>query len=94
MISKLLFFLFHLNYETRYNFQGCDSRFNFKDPDYDSNIERIIEINYKNKLLKQLNNSRISIYDKLFIIKNEEILESMTPNLYNAGLFDDWDFEI
>ncbi len=94
MISKLLFFLFHLNYETRYTFEAIDSRFPLKDPDIDSNIERIIEINYKNNLLKQLNSTKLSIFDKLVIIKNEQILESMTPDLYKAGLFDDWDFEI
>ena len=44
MISKLLFFLFHLNYETRYTFEAIDSRFPLKDPDIDSKIERIIEI--------------------------------------------------
>lgn len=94
MISKLLFFLFHLNYETRYTFEAIDSRFPLKDPDIDSKIERIIEINYKDNILKQLNSTKLSIFDKLEIIKNEQILESMTPNLYKAGLFDDWDFEI
>ena len=94
MISKLLFFLFHFNYESRYTFEAIDSRFPLKDPDIDSKIERIIEINYKNNLLKQLNSTKLSIFDKLVIIKNEQILESMTPNLYKAGLFDDWNFEI
>jgi hypothetical protein len=86
--------LFHLNYETRYTFEAIDSRFPLKDPDIDSKIERIIEINYKDNILKQLNSTKLSIFDKLEIIKNEQILESMTPNLYKAGLFDDWDFEI
>ena len=36
MISKLLFFLFHLNYETRYTFEAIDSRYPLKDPDIDS----------------------------------------------------------
>lgn len=94
MISKLLFFLFHLNYETRYTFEAIDSRYPLIDPDIDSKIERIIEINYKDNLLKQLNSTKLSIFDKLVIIKNEQILESMTPNLYKAGLFYDWDFEI
>ena len=94
MISKLLFFLFHLNYETRHQFEAIDSRFPLKDPNYDSNIERIIDIYYNKKILDQLNNSRISIFDKLLIIESEEIFQSMTPNLYKAGLFDDWDFEI
>lgn len=94
MISKLLFFLFHLNYETRYTFEAIDSRYPLKDPDIDSKIERIIEINYKNSILKQLNSTKLSIFDKLVIIENEQILESMTPNLYKAGLFYDWDFEI
>lgn len=94
MISKLLWLLFHLDYKTRYDFQGCDSRFPLKDPHYDSNIERIIKINYNKHILDQLNSTKISIFDKLLIIRNEQILGSVASNLYNAGLFDDWDFEI
>ena len=94
MISKLLLILFYLNYETRYPFEAIDSRYHLKDPYHDSNIERIIEIHYNKHILDQLNSTKLSIFDKLVIIKNEEILESMIPNLYKSGLFDDWDFEI
>ena len=94
MISKLLIFLFHLNYETRYPFEAVDSRFPLKDPNYDSNIERMIDIFYNKYTLDQLNNTRIIIFDKLLIIEHTGILESNTPNLYSAGLLDDWDFEM
>tara|TARA_B100000963_G_scaffold358941_1_gene384867 strand:- start:453 stop:737 length:285 start_codon:yes stop_codon:yes gene_type:complete len=94
MISKLLLILFHLNYETRYPFEAVDSRFPLKDPDYDSNIERITEIFYNKHILDQLNSTKLSIFDKLSIIENEQILGSVSSNLYKAGLFDDWDFEI
>tara|TARA_B100000927_G_scaffold33437_1_gene24096 strand:+ start:219 stop:503 length:285 start_codon:yes stop_codon:yes gene_type:complete len=94
MISKLLLLLFYLNYETRFPFEAIDSRYPFKDQDYDSNIERITEIHYNKHILDQLNGTKLSIFDKLIIIKNEQILESMAHNLYKAGLFDDWDFEI
>ncbi len=94
MISKLILLLFHLNYETRYPFEGLDSRLPLKDPNYDSNIERIIEINYNKHILDQLNNTKLSIFDKILIIDNENILESVASNLYKAGLLDDWNFEI
>ena len=94
MISKLLLILFHLNYETRYLFEAVDSRFPLKDPDYDSNIERITEIFYNKHILDQLNSTKLSIFDKLLIIDNGQIIGSVSSNLYKASLFDDWDFEI
>lgn len=94
MISKLLWILFQLDYKTRYDFQGCDSRFSLKEPNYDSNIERITEILYNKHILDQLNSTKLSIFDKLLIIDNEQIIGSVSSNLYKAGLFDDWDFEI
>lgn len=94
MISKLLLCLFNLNHETRFPFEGFDSRYSLTETNFDSLSERIYDIHYNKYILDQLNNTRISIYDKILIIKNEQILESMTPNLYKAGLFDDWNFEI
>ena len=94
MISKLLLVLFHLNYETRYPFEAVDSRFPLKDPNYDSNIEGINTIFYNKNIIDQLNSTKLSIFDKLLIIDNEQILESTRPNLYKAGLLDDWNFEI
>ena len=95
MISKLLLLLFNFNSDTKwYGWEGFDSRYSLKDPNIDAEFERIVEIHHKKNILDLLNSSRISIYDKLLIIKNESMFDTLTPNLYKAGLLDDWDFEI
>lgn len=94
MISKLLLCLFNLNPETRFPFEGFDSRYSLTEANFDSLSERIYDIHYNKYILDQLNSTKLSIFDKLVIIENEQILESMAPNLYKSGLYDDWDFEI
>lgn len=95
MVSKILLFLFNFNPDTKWKgWEGFDSRYPLKDPNIDSEFERIVEINYKKNILDQLNSSRISIHDKLNIIKNEGIFDNVGQDFYKGGLLDDWDFEI
>lgn len=62
------------------------------------NDEEIFKINKyleMKKILKTLENDKVGIYDKLIIIKNYDLLEdNIGNNLFEAGLLDDWNFNI
>jgi hypothetical protein len=57
-------------------------------------LDRIIEHFRKHELLKKLNSSLISMHEKIYIIKQNDILDidNCETNITNGGLLEDWDF--
>ena len=52
---------------------GYDERYN-KTEDYKEELFKIKELHYKKHLLNQLESSRISVYDKLKIIEDNDLI--------------------
>ena len=73
--------------------EGHDTRNIFIDNDEEMfKINKYLEMK---KILKTLENDKVGIHDKLTIIKNYDLLEdNIGNNLFEAGLLDDWNFNI
>jgi len=82
-----------LDNEAGKGLEGHDTRNIFIDKDEEMfKINKYLEMK---KILKTLENDKIGIYDKLTIIKNYDLLEdNIGNNLFEAGLLDDWNFNI
>ena len=82
-----------LDNEAGKGLEGHDTRNIFIDDD-----EKMFKINKyleMKKILKTLENDKIGIHDKLIIIKNYDLLkDNIGNNLFEAGLLDDWNFNI
>lgn len=82
-----------LDSEAGKGLEGHDTRDIFIDKD-----EEMFKINkylVMKKILKTLENDKVSIQDKIIIIKNYDLLEdNIVNNLLQGGLLDDWNFNI
>jgi len=81
-------------YSNPYN-TGKDERYNATtDLDVDM-LDKIKMYNHKLQVLNRLQDNKVSIFDKLDLIENEEIINFYTraPNITRAGLFDEWDWD-
>jgi len=78
------------SYKKGYN----EAYFNHPD-DSREKLEKIY-INYeKYKLLKTLESNNLSVYDKIELIKKNDLLKKQSsPNLLAGGLLEDWNFDI
>jgi hypothetical protein len=71
---------------------GYDERYPVELPDKNQ-LKKIIENYHKYELLKKLENSNISINEKINLIEKEfEYNKIIQPNIKNGGLMDDFDF--
>lgn len=70
---------------------GIDHRYDESGENLDDIMQKIIEIHEKQKLLRFLENDRISILYKMQKIQDSGITP---PNLNAGGLTKDWDFNI
>ncbi len=88
---NLFFYSLVLAGNYRFKYDGYDSRYpnDYQNLKEDQNMR---EIYHKKKLLDLINTS--NLYDKLIIIKNNNVLNEDKNNIYNGGLLDDWDFKI
>ena len=83
---------------TRYSYlrAGKDERYNeTSDLDLEM-LDKIKMYNRKFKVLQQLEDERISIFDKIGLIEKEDINDfyMRSTNITRGGLFDDWDFDL
>jgi len=97
----------HLNMQTSKTFSyarcshprahaGHDMRYNeTSDLDLEM-LDKIKMYNRKFKVLQQLEDERISIFDKIGLIEKEDInnFPMRSTNITSGGLFDDWDFDL
>jgi hypothetical protein len=78
-----------------YPYMGKDMRYNgTSNLDIDM-LDKIKMYNHKLQVLQRLEDNKVSIFDKVDLIENEEIINFFTsaPNITRAGLFDDWDWD-
>jgi hypothetical protein len=59
-------------------------------------LNKIKMYNHKFKVLQQLEDERLSIFDKIGLIEKEDInnFPMRSTNITSGGLFDDWDFDL
>ena len=87
-------FSFFTNKTNSFN-RGIDMRYKKNNIQNENELFNIKKFFYYKKILEQLNNTKISIYDKVTIIENENIIDQkMGINLFKGGLLDDFNFEI
>ena len=87
-------FSFFTNKTNSFN-TGIDMRHKENKTQNENELFNIKKMFHYKKILNQINNTNISIYDKLNIIENENILDrEMGINLLKGGLLDDFNFEI
>lgn len=87
-------FSFFINKTNSFN-RGIDMHYKENQTQNENELFNIKKFFYYKKILNQINNTDISIYDKLNIIENENILDrKMGINLFEGGLLDDFNFEI
>jgi hypothetical protein len=82
---------------TRYSYlrAGKDERYN-ETSDLDLELlDKIKMYNHKLKVLQRLEDDKVSIFDKIELIENEDIDDfyMRSPNITSGGLFDDWDWD-
>ena len=83
----------HIRY--LYPYMGKDMRYN-ESSDLDlAMLDKIKMYNHKLQVLRRLEDNKVSIFDKVGLIENEEIINFFTraPNITRGGLFDDWDWD-
>ena len=82
---------FNNGYDERYYYRIYD------EPDANAELTNIQETYTKLKLLKYLENSDISVPDKIEAIKEHNFIHKKSPlstDITAGGLMDDWNFEL
>ncbi len=77
-----------------YPYVGKDMRYNGTSYLDVEMLDKIKMYNHKFRVLKRLEDDKVSIFDKIELIENEELINFFTraPNITSGGLFDDWDW--
>jgi hypothetical protein len=79
---------------------GMDERYYYRvydEPNTDTELMNIQETFTKSKLLKYLENTEVSVPDKIEAIKDYEFIykkSSLSTDIKAGGLMDDWNFEL
>jgi hypothetical protein len=93
-------FMDYKHYSKHYLNNGYDERYLYRiynEPDSNAELSNIRETYTKLKLLKYLENTDISIPDKIEAIKEDNFIYKKSPlstDITAGGLMDEWNFDI